>query len=680
MLSYETLIDPARQGESDLANELARRGNRRRLQVFLIVFLVALAVGLVYTYARPAEYRAQATIAVKTAGDVTPLPAAFAGPGSATVTSTEGGANAGTIEAEAGLLTSRPLIEEALATLRRRGAELPEFGTDPVQGIQAALAAEPVAGTNYIRLTATGPEPHHLASLLNALIDAYSQQMLSSYTSSASTEIETLRQELASLDQRLAEKRKALEDFRESADIVSAERDENQILARVKGLAASLNQANEKLAEAEGRARSLRESLAAGKSVVRARDNPTLASLESRASQLRETLREHARTYTQEFMDMDPDLRGMRLRLNDLEAQLAEERGRAGKVSLAEAEDELAAARQVQARLQKQLAEDRAAVHAFSRTFSAFKAMQEDLQQGEASRRSLSERLLRTETSEMSRMPSVQVVEPATPPAEAWRPDYSRDAGISLGVALVLGLSAMGVVELFNRPPRPSNAPVILSQPWIAVGHDLPPGLAGRAAAPHLPQSPPPAAQLTAPMDAARELSQAEVAALLQALPDEDLVWAGLSLCGATADEARSLGVADLDRGSASIRLLGARTLPLPPGLFERLESVLASAGGDDAAGVAMPASDDECKRRLLCAAHDAGLEDPAGITPQTLRHTCIAYLVRQGLRFSDLDRVVGTLPADVLGEYAALSPAGPRKTLAQIDPLMPALSGLDAG
>ncbi len=679
MRSYETLIEPALQGDSEVANELATRGNRRRLRVFLIVFVSALAVGLVYTYARPAEYRAQATIAVKTAGDVTSLPAAFASPGSPTVTSSDGGANAGTIEAEAGLLTSRPLIETALAGLRRRGAELPEFGTDPVQGIQAALAAEPVAGTNYIRLTATGPEPHNLAALLNALIDAYSQQMLSSYTSSASTEIETLRQELDNLDQRLAEKRKALEDFRESADIVSAERDENQILARVKGLAASLNQANEKLAEADGRVRSLRESLAAGKSVVRARDNPTLASLESRASQLRETLREHARTYTPEFMDMDPDLRGMRLRLNDLEAQLGEERGRAGKVTLAEAEDELAAARQVQARLQRQLAEDRAAVHAFSRTFSAFKAMQEDLQQGEASRRSLSERLLRTETSEMSRMPSMQVVEAATAPGEPWRPDYSRDAGISLGVALALGLLSMAVVEVFNRPPRPSTAPVILSQPWIAVGHDLPPGLAGRAAAPHLPQSSPPAAQLSAPMNGARELSQAEVAALLQALPDEDLAWAGLFLCGATAEEVRSLSAAGVDSASASIRLQGEgpRTLVVPPGLLERLEAALASAGAPDEAGIVMPASDDECKRRLLCAAHDAGLDDPAEITPQTLRHTCIAYLVRQGLRFSDLDRVVGTLPANVLGEYAGLSPAGPRKTLAQVDPVMPALSGL---
>lgn len=91
-----------------------------------------------------------------------------------------------------------------------------------------------------------------------------------------------------------------------------------------------------------------------------------------------------------------------------------------------------------------------------------------------------------------------------------------------------------------------------------------------------------------------------------------------------------------------------------------------------------MPDSDEELERRLICAAHDADLDDPAAITPGTLRHSCIAYLVRQGLRFSELDHIVGALPAEALREYAGLSPMGVRRTLAEIEPLMPALEALE--
>jgi hypothetical protein len=91
-----------------------------------------------------------------------------------------------------------------------------------------------------------------------------------------------------------------------------------------------------------------------------------------------------------------------------------------------------------------------------------------------------------------------------------------------------------------------------------------------------------------------------------------------------------------------------------------------------------MPDSDDELERRLICAAHDAGLDNPAAMTAETLRHTCIAYLVRQGLRFSELDHIVGALPAEALREYAGLSPIGVRRTVAQIEPLMPALEALE--
>jgi site-specific recombinase XerD len=73
-------------------------------------------------------------------------------------------------------------------------------------------------------------------------------------------------------------------------------------------------------------------------------------------------------------------------------------------------------------------------------------------------------------------------------------------------------------------------------------------------------------------------------------------------------------------------------------------------------------------------AAHDAGLTQPAEITPWAVRHTFICHLVRQGIRFSELARIVGTLPAEVTAAYGASLPATPRRPLDQIDPVIPAL------
>ena len=680
MISLATPIGYARDDDTQLASHLAARGNQRRLRVFLIVFVSVLVAGLAFTFARPAEYRAQARIAVRTGAMVTDLPSTGTRAIAAAVTTGSTGGNASSLEAEAGRLASRPLIEAALAVLQQQGNDMSEFGGDPVQGVQSRLTAVPLPESNLIDVSAIGGQPRLLAALVNALVAAYAAEVVDSYGDSTAMETAALRKDLEELNLRIAQKRNALEDFRETADIVSGDRSENQILARVKGLSASLNVANQKVAEAEGRVRSLRESLAAGKVVVRARDNPSLASLESRASEIRASLREQERSYTPQFMDMDQNTRAARSRLAELEAQIAEQRASSGRVSLAEAEDELATARESQRKLQAQIAEDRAAVHAFSRKFSTFESMQAELAQIEASRSNLSERLLRTETSEASRRPSVVVVESASVPVNVWRPDYGRDAGISVAVAFAVGLIAMALVEVFNRPPRPSMAPMILPQSWIAMGNTFQPSLAGSPALDSLVGSVASSAgRLPGVPEPARELSQTEVARLLQMLRPGDAAWVSLLLCGATLDEIRGLVATDLDAASATIQLQGpcVRALDVPPAVFDLLAATAKDANGQGVAVIEMPESDEELKRRLICAAHDAGLEDPAGLTPQSLRHTCIAWMVRQGLRFGDLERVVGALPADVLAAYAGLSPSGVRRSIGEVATLMPALDSL---
>ena len=74
MFGFESQFNSGRENEMLAASELAARGTRRRLRVFLLVFLPLVLAGLAYTFARAPEYRAQARIAVKTAGIVTGVP------------------------------------------------------------------------------------------------------------------------------------------------------------------------------------------------------------------------------------------------------------------------------------------------------------------------------------------------------------------------------------------------------------------------------------------------------------------------------------------------------------------------------------------------------------------------------------------------------------------------------
>ena len=75
---------------------------------------------------------------------------------------------------------------------------------------------------------------------------------------------------------------------------------------------------------------------------------------------------------------------------------------------------------------------------------------------------------------------------------------------------------------------------------------------------------------------------------------------------------------------------------------------------------------------QILCAAHDAGLEDPANVNADCLRHTYVAYLVRQGIRFADLTSLVGELPAELLGAYTTFAPPGPRVARERIETSYP--------
>ena len=652
-------------------SQAAGQANQRRLRVFVGTLVVALVVSLAFTWLRQPEYRAAARLEITPAVEARILARAALG-----VPESSGAAqSASPFLTEVQVLTSRPVLEEVAAGLARSGYDLSTLGPDPIAGMQSRVEATPVAGTNVVELAATAERPELPAPLINAAISVYNARLEAAYRDSSGEAMARADDEVTKLEGIVTAKRRDVEAFRIRNNIVSLERDENEVLARVRNLSTSLSSANDKVATAEGKLSALTESAATGEAVVRSRDDPTLANLEQRASQIREELRDLERGFTPDYMAKDPRVINQRTRLAELDRQIAVQRAASQRTALIEAKQELAGAQAAAARIHGEMASGRQEVAQFTARFNEYKARQEELAKLETAYQDAVQRRAKLEASERARMPAIKVLEGATTPQEPWRPLYWRDTALSVVGSLVLALLAMWLVELFNRPePQPA---VVLIQPQPgALLHEVAPQALGTNRQP-LPLEATEPTLLPRQTAFPRELHVDEVSALLRAADAGSQVAMLLLLSGVSVDEALKLSWSDVDLDGGTARVGGqpGREVRIGSDLSSALAAAPSAAGSDLLLSLGgRPSTLESIDAQILCAALDAGIEDAAQVTSACLRHTYIAFLVRQGIRFADLTRLVGPLSAELLRVYGALSPPGAKVSGAKVDANYPVL------
>ncbi|MBI2277811.1 MAG: site-specific integrase [Dechloromonas sp.] len=371
-------------------------------------------------------------------------------------------------------------------------------------------------------------------------------------------------------------------------------------------------------------------------------------------------------------------MRTLRARQAELEQQLANSRSSSQQAALAAAEEEAAGTRATVGRLRAQIDGLRREAQVFSGNCQEARAMEDDVIRLEGTRRNAIERLEKLGASESARLPALTLIEAAAVNHQPWRPDYLRDAMINLAGAFALGLLAVWFVELFNRSPSPQTGgatTVVVPQPW------MPPALGIEPASPlpSLAQARPAALQLTAAASLPRELAADDVEALLAGADEDGRRLCAVLLLGLTADEARNLKARDVDLSTLQLTV-GSGPAVRRPALPEPLARALANAPGDDperpllANPMGQALSPSEISTRLACAVIDAGLDEAASVSPEVLRHTCIANLMRQNVRFSSLAPLVGNLSPEELAAYAAASDGPRHKHGDGADPILPAL------
>ena len=177
-----------------------------------------------------------------------------------------------------------------------------------------------------------------------------------------------------------------------------------------------------------------------------------------------------------------------------------------------------------------------------------------------------------------------------------------------------------------------------------------------------------------------RELTQTEVQAIADAAENSTLLLVNTILSGLSIEEAAGLcwNQINLKLGEINVSGEDARTVPVPA----RLRAMFAQYVYSDAVVDGhiwknkenIPLSVDDLTEFILDAVQDANLNNPSEIDEHAIRYTYLAYLIRQGIRREELERISGKLPHVFKTAYSILSPPGSGLTIEEIETVYPTL------
>lgn len=630
----------------------------RRLPIFIIVFAIVCVVGLVYTYSIPPTYLATAVIQVD-----------------AGTNPEEAHKGAAFVVNEAQALNSNEMLEQVVAALKRRHPTFMTF--ESVPRLREVLTASASSGSNAIELRARGSEPAQLAGLLDVWASAYLESRSERRTVYRGASIDDARKAVESAEARAAQRRRALDEFRRRHSIVSPEREENEVAAQVRSLTTALNDARNKVIDAESRLSTVKASLADGKPVYRTQDRTAIAQVEQRLIESRQKLKDLEVKFTPDYIALDPSLKVMHGNIKQLEKQLEDTRRESQQAMLNETTQELATAQKNVARLQAQFEERRRDALNFTSHFAEHKAQTTDLGQVEAQLTQAKQRLASVERTETTREPRYELLGRPAVPEKPVHPDYALYAGYSAAAAILIATLAVLLVEFLIPRPRPILP--AYPQPIIQIAYpSLPvaPGgeplrlAGGYTALPNASNG-----QRTALPAPARELTTLEVQSLWDAATHDGRLAVAALFSGLTLNELAALKWQDVDYEAACIQLPD-RMHPLTRPLSQELHARKAEADrtqpvATTRTGTALSSAD--LSGLIAAAAHDARIEQSGSVDGDLLRHTYISFLVREGVRLSNLEQIVGPVAPATFLHYRNLSPRearGPLNTHERVFPV----------
>ncbi len=628
----------------------------RRFIIFIISFLLSASIALGYVFSRQAIYLSYATLltVAKTSID-----------------QQSSDADIQHVAIQKQILMGSELLSE---TSRRLQSHYLTGDTDlSVATIRNILDVKLVTDTNLVEMVAEGPHAEVLPALINTWIDVYLDARAEEVAQSTGATTQIIQAELSSLMENINFKRVELDTFRKDNDITSTGRDENEALARLSGLNASLNEASMEEVKAKARLDSINKAISRGQAVVPQEDTRTLSLLESRAQELREELEELDRRYTREYMALSPDLKVVPEKLAALEDEIKRMRQSGQTIVHSDAQQEYMAAKQAADVIRKQLDEHKKQAAVFTTKFAEHEALEEDLKALELIYRETQERLVQIEARYTGKYPQVEVIERAFMPSEPIRPNYWLDTIFAIIGSIIFSLFAIWISEFLTRKERPK--PTVNLSGVHFYSNDEPREALAEAQrhTDALSQQ----QQYALTESVIKEIPSQEIDILIRSANDKEKLLIALLLSGVNLEEIPNIQKDHIDFDQDALTIVGSspRTIPLNhalKSLFSSLGCCLTGPAGE-------PLSEDDLAALLTCAIIDAGLPAQEELSAASFKHTYIIYLVRQGMRLSDLASIVGYIAPTELTSYSAYSPTKPGLSLKDVNLLYPGLAACQA-
>jgi len=539
-----------------------------------------------------------------------------------------------------------------------------------VQTLFQALSVEASLTGRIISLKANGNEPQVLKPILDVLSKVYLQLIESETEVNNNVELQVSSEQLALLEDKIANQQQFLELFALEYNITSLERDENRVLSQTKNLGESLDQAVAEQAQAKALLDSLTESIERGQDVIRPDDKSQINATKINLQDISAKLTALSEKYTEAYLERDPTIVSQQNKAQQLEQQLEVQIQTSQLMYIQDTQRDLNTANGKAKQLSTKLAEQVQLAQAFSQKLEQYKRLDNELKALQSQAQIITNQQVAQEVSKPFEA-KITVLEPAFEPDFAVGPNYQLNTLLSLVVAAIAAIFSLLLYSFIVRQKvttaAPHNFVVIPGQ-----ANNVEPS--GLSYAQHWDPSAPTSRLASDPLKLSpitqtlRLLSTDECQALFSVANNQGKALIGMILSGVNIDELWGIEKTNFSQHYLALQIDNqfSRVIKIQKELAEALQVICNNITEKQTIWSNINSHEDFLPL-LVNIGHDAQISFPEQLSLDVLRHTYLTYLASQGARLNDIEQVAGyTSPSD-LALYRNVNQQGKLLDLEQI-------------
>jgi uncharacterized protein involved in exopolysaccharide biosynthesis len=539
-----------------------------------------------------------------------------------------------------------------------------------VETLSKTLSAEANLAGRIISLKANGNEPQVLKLILDALSKVYLPLIESETQVNNTQELQVSSEQLALLEEKIANQQQLLELFASENNITSLIRDENQVLNKTKNLGASLDQTVAEQAQAKALLDSLTESIESGQNVIRPDDKSQINATKINLQKITAKLAALSEKYTQVYLERDPTIVSQQQKAQQLQKQLVAQIQRSQLEYVQDTQRNLNTANGKAEQLSTQLIEQNKLAQIFSQKLEQYKRLDIELKALQSQAQILKNQQVAQEVSKPFEA-KITLLEPAFEPNFAIGPNYLFNTLVSVVAAAISGIFSLLLYSFIVRQKVPAAAPsnfiVIPGQADNAGPSGLRYAKHGELSAPNERLSADPL-KLSPITQTLRLLSTNESQSLFSVANYQGKALIGLALSGVSIDELLMIEKANFNHSYSILQINNpfSREIIIQKKLADALQ-VICNNVTDEPTIWSNIKSHEDFVQLLVNIGHDAQIAFPEQLSLDVLRHTYLTYLASQGARLNDIEQIAGyTSPSD-LALYRNVNQQGKLLDLEQI-------------